>query len=159
MKTCFKCGEAKELDQFYLHKRMADGHLNKCKECTKMDSALRIERKKRDPLWLVQEARRCREKIKKNRSVCDPISVLEAKKRWAENNKNKVASQRILQNAVKSGRIERRPCRACGATEVEAHHEDYSKPLDVVWLCDKHHKERHVQIRDCIRLGIPIVPF
>ena len=38
MKKCFKCGEVKELDLFYKHKGMVDGHLNKCIECTKKDT-------------------------------------------------------------------------------------------------------------------------
>lgn len=37
MKKCFKCGIEKELLDFYIHKKSADGHLNKCKECTKVD--------------------------------------------------------------------------------------------------------------------------
>jgi hypothetical protein len=63
--------------------------------------------------------------------------------RWREANPEKYAAQRLLFNALRRGLIVREPCEICGALEVEAHHEDYSKPLQVRFLCRRHHREYH----------------
>lgn len=50
-----------------------------------------------------------------------------------------------VNSAVRDGRMEREPCEVCGATErVEGHHDDYSLPLDVRWLCKRHHDAHHL---------------
>lgn len=46
-------------------------------------------------------------------------------------------------NAIRDGRLTRQPCEVCGLAKSEAHHDDYTKPLDVRWLCRKHHLEHH----------------
>jgi len=46
-------------------------------------------------------------------------------------------------HAIRMGRLEKQPCVICGAMEVDAHHEVYDNPLNVVWLCEKHHREIH----------------
>jgi hypothetical protein len=48
-----------------------------------------------------------------------------------------------LGNALRSGLLKKLPCLCCGESKVHGHHADYSRPLDVVWLCAKHHREAH----------------
>lgn len=59
----------------------------------------------------------------------------------------KQSARRLVRLAFSRGELEKLPCQRCGATQrIHAHHEDYSMPLDVVWLCPKHHSERHKEI-------------
>lgn len=38
------------------------------------------------------------------------------------------------------------PCEVCGDVNSQGHHEDYSRPLEVMWLCQKHHSARHMEM-------------
>lgn len=50
-----------------------------------------------------------------------------------------------VRRALRDGRLTQLPCEVagCGDPNSEAHHDDYSKPLEVTWLCFEHHKELH----------------
>jgi hypothetical protein len=84
-KKCFKCGAEKEISEFYMHKAMGDGHLNKCKECTKRDVKMSIDSKKDDPAWVEKERARGREKYRRLRykdAATKKAPNSESKKRW-----------------------------------------------------------------------------
>ncbi len=54
----------------------------------------------------------------------------------------------LVAAAIFRGNLKPRPCEVCGATrDIDAHHDDYSKPLDVRWLCRAHHKQHHEKLR------------
>lgn len=55
----------------------------------------------------------------------------------------KYAANNAVGNAVRDGRLAKQPCEVCGKQQAQAHHDDYSKPLDVRWLCTTHHAEWH----------------
>lgn len=69
----------------------------------------------------------------------------EAGTRWANKHPERRLAATAVSNAVRDGVLEKLPCLVCDKKEVEAHHPDYSRPLDVVWLCVTHHKEIHWQ--------------
>ena len=133
VKTCFKCDVEKPLSEFYKHSRMADGHLNKCKACTKHDQ----HQHRRDP--------RFREKVleydRKRGSRQGTSYLHEYRRREPE----KVKAHNAVSNAIRDGKLVRpENCSHCHKVcKPHGHHPDYSKPLDVVWLCAECHTALH----------------
>lgn len=142
MKTCFKCGLSKPLFDFYKHKAMADGHLNKCKTCTKDDAHKHRHGAGRERVLAYETARSKTPERRANAS-----KTIAA---WKAQNPIRRDAQVKLGNAVRNGTVMRWP--VCALPECnkkpEAHHPDYSRPLDVVWLCSSHHKQAHALVRD-----------
>lgn len=57
-------------------------------------------------------------------------------------------ADKVTAKAIRTGHLQRQPCEVCGTDEsVEAHHDDYAKPLDVQWLCRHHHVRKHAESR------------
>lgn len=132
--VCIECGEEKPLPEYYSHPQMANGYLGVCKGCHK----LRMKRRRlTNPR--VQEYDRLRDKLPhriKRRN--------EYHKKWREKNPDGYRAHYLLTNAVRNGRVKKEPCSLCGTTKrVHGHHRDYTKPLDVVWLCAKCHQRVH----------------
>lgn len=157
MKPCIRCKEAKPLDDFYAHKQMADGHLNKCKDCCRKDALANRHKnieyyreydRKRSDLEHRAEARKLYAKTDWGKATQRAGAA-----RWRARNPRKVAAQLLFNNRQRSDKsLAEKPCEECGREDmVHAHHENYDEPLKVRWLCPKHHSERHKEMR---RLGI-----
>lgn len=138
MKNCFKCGVGKPLSDFYKHGAMADGHLNKCKECAKKDVHQHRHGKGRAKVLAYDlERAQTPERISRRAHIVAEWGAIHPERRRA---------QSALARAVKKGLVSKWPVCAmpeCDCTKVVAHHPDYSRPLDVVWLCQAHHKQAH----------------
>ncbi|MDP4224744.1 MAG: hypothetical protein Q8910_00040 [Bacteroidota bacterium] len=130
-KKCFKCGLTKDIAEFYKHDKMKDGHLNKCKECTKID--VRKNYYDNHDHYMEYENRRNQEEYRKANQL-----------KYARNKRSKHPERsRIyvaVERAVKSGKLIPQPCLICGTeNRVQAHHKDYNKPFDITWLCIRCH--------------------
>lgn len=108
-------------------------------------------------LWYLENKGRHRENTRAWYSA-NKVTVAEATKRWRQENPTRVAiyaqdwrsrnpqksrAHRIVRVAVKNGKLKKQPCVECGKEKAEAHHEDYSKPLKVIWLCRQCHVDLH----------------
>jgi ribosomal protein S27AE len=138
-KECFKCKTVKPLSEFYKHSEMADGHVNKCKECNKND--VTANRNKNIEKYRVYD----RERAKNPQRI---KATTEITKAWrAEDSRRHMAHSQVAR-AIRNGTLVRQPCVRCGEVKSLAHHEDYDKPLEVMWLCQPCHKQRHKELRE-----------
>lgn len=136
-KICFKCKSIKPLQMFYKHSKMADGHVNKCKECNKSD-VLAYRNKNLEKVRAYDRERgKNPERIK---------AANEVSKAWLEEDKRRAICHSAVAIAVRNGSLVRIPCIKCGEKKSVAHHEDYDKPLDVIWFCQACHKNRHKEL-------------
>jgi lipopolysaccharide biosynthesis regulator YciM len=126
VKPCNQCGETKPLTDFYKN----TGY--RCKVCHK--AAVKL-RSRTNPA--VQEYKR---QFSKRPEVRARHAIFA--KRWKDLNPVARKAQNKVSNSIRDGKLTRKPCSICGGT-AHAHHPDYSKPLDVVWLCPLHHQRLH----------------
>lgn len=146
---CRVCDEIKPCEDFYPRQVRKCGTVGECKDCTRA----RVKRRAQtNPM--VQEYDRQRAKTPKRAALRAKIG-----KRWREENAVAYAAQTAVGNAIRDGRLKRDPCLFCGAGEVHAHHRDYTKPLEVIWLCPKCHHRLHANFPEAEGLHKQAAPF
>ncbi len=62
-------------------------------------------------------------------------------------NKHKYTAKRLVEEKIRNGTMIKTPCIKCGDKRSLGHHPDYAKPLEVIWLCQKHHSEVHRELQ------------
>ena len=127
-KKCFKCGKVKPLSDFYKHPQMGDGHLNKCKECTKKDMHNQYERLSKDESWVEKERARGREKFKR----------LGYNIRSFKNSRDICPTNGNIARYLRSHGYDTKG--------REAHHWNYNKPFSVFLMSRKAHKRIHLHL-------------
>lgn len=137
---CKKCEANKESSEFYEKDKT-------CKECRK--TAVRANyRKNRDYYRAYERGRanlphRIFARREYARTEAGKRAFRRANIAYIERNPRKRDAHNKVSNAIRDGKLTKQPCEICGDEKVHAHHDDYAKPLDVRWLCNKHHNEWH----------------
>lgn len=85
------------------------------------------------------------QRIKDDPAYKERIRLQSIKKR--QDHPEKQSARLAVRMAIVRGDLIRGLCVKCGDADTQGHHEDYSKALDVVWLCRPHHEERHRELR------------
>ena len=134
-KECFKCKAVLPLSEFYKHPMMADGHLGKCKACTKRDVI--ANRTAKVAYYRTYDRKRHKEVAERREAH------RQRSREFGKKHPEKRRAHTAVHNALRDGKLKRQPCSKCGARTAQAHHEDYSRPLDVTWLCFECHRKEH----------------
>lgn len=150
MRTCTKCKETKDLDNFYNHPTKSGEKIWRCKECMKFYSknyklsnseyCKEYERSRNNTINRINT----RKKYSKTEHGKEAIHKSSTK--YSKNNFKKRSAHALLGIAIKNGTINKpSACEKCSISDkkINGHHDDYSKPLIVRWLCTKCHHDWH----------------
>jgi hypothetical protein len=167
-KKCTKCGVEKELSEFNKSSRNKSGVRAECQKCQRehgrnfrlLNYEKELERcRKKDKTYIANGKRKewtkawrktekgkawLKEYVERYRERKNELAKIRMKpKRQTPEYKAKHNCRSLTRYAIKTKTLVRQPCEVCGAPRAQAHHEDYSKPLEVRWFCQKHHAELH----------------
>jgi hypothetical protein len=131
-KKCSNCQERKDINEFWWIIKNAKRD-SWCKECQCRRKRIRNrQRRLIDPVF--------REREQEANRRCYTIEKARVRTRkWREDNWEKSYVHYLVQQAIKHGKLIKKPCEVCGNVKSEAHHPNYCKSYVVVWLCRRHH--------------------
>lgn len=141
-KVCTKCLTAKPLFDFGKHKDGKFGLAWECKSCKS-----NYDRERRANEEFLHRERKSRHNWYYNKGGKKIVARNSAayRKKYGQKRRSRLKerSQCAVAYAIKTGKLKRTACQECGNPKSEAHHTDYSKPLDVEFLCRRCHQLKH----------------
>lgn len=136
LKKCSECGRMLPISEFNKNRNSRDGLQDRCRDCFSAYNRRRYQ-EKRD---------RIRKDVHDYQRDNKMNVYLSRQKTWDSREKHtKVEARRLSGAALDAGVIDRPDhCQACGCSSeehrIEAHHDDYERPLDIIWLCTPCHR-------------------
>lgn len=152
---CRVCGEEKSSPRdFYPQQLRRDG-IGECKDCTRA----RVSRRRLEKIDEIRAYDRERGRLpyrkeanaRRQRENADTHAL--HTRAWRARNQEKYKAHIALNNAIRDG-LAKKPssCERCGSQcLIHGHHDDYSKPLEVRWLCSECHGAEHREVNERIR--------
>lgn len=138
---CNICLKDKPLGAMCKSTQVKSGRSPRCKEC--YNAKLKAERLDpiNGPLRRAKDrAKAARRRLRGHKKKKLPEQSRRYQVKYYKANQTKIKCRTAFNYAILTGKIARGPCEVCGSTtKIEGHHEDYSKPLEVNWLCKEHH--------------------
>ena len=144
-KRCTACRRRRALSKFYRNRARRDGRTARCAECER-EACNRNRWARIDHYRAVERKRAARRRARIGRSYYRANRSRFAKwqREWRQRNAEKAKAHSKLRHALDACKVKKGPCEVCGTRkDVEGHHDDYSKPLKVRWLCHVHHRKLH----------------
>lgn len=152
MKTCKGCNKEKDSSCFSIVRAKKDGLEDMCRVC-KVDFNAKRRLRYIDSIRMRDRKRnKLPHRVKAKGEYCKTETFKKiaklSQKKWQKANPEKTKAHAVVRDAIKDGVLEREPCQICGNKKSHGHHEDYNEPLDVIWLCQKHHYARHRELSE-----------
>lgn len=148
-RTCKKCRTEKPIDEFTRNKNCKYGFEHRCKACAVSNAQSWAEGNRSKSR---ETKRRWSRNNPEKQKASEAASVARNRKKisarnllYEKDNPEKKRAHRCVSYALKTGKLVKPPvCQACKKQRrIVAHHEDYSKPLVVTWVCHQCHNRIH----------------
>lgn len=110
----------------------------RCRVCRRTLPTIFFCKNRSRPRGIMRDCAQCDKEREKHRP-----SASARQRAYDKRHPERQRAREAVTRAIKHGLMKRMPCEVCGDPKSHAHHDDYAKPLEVLWLCQTHHTQAH----------------